>query len=71
MELADGSYFLCLKQFTSQLVKGTKRSLLPVSNSTVYDTGLDVDLESDDKFIPVKSSGGVPIETVPYHTLDL
>ena len=47
--LAEGSYFLCPKQYVSmrselQLVEGRKRSLLPVSKSTVYDTGSDGDL---------------------------
>jgi hypothetical protein len=70
VELADGSYFLCPKQVNPQLVEGTKRSLLPVSKTTVYGTGLDGNLESDDKVIPVKSTGGVPIETVPYHSLE-
>ena len=47
--LAEGSYFLCPKQYVSmrsesQLVEGKKRSLLPVSKSTVYDTGSDDDL---------------------------
>ena len=35
VELADGSYDLCPEQDDPQLVDGTKRSLLPVSKSTV------------------------------------
>jgi len=39
VELADGSYALCPEQDESQSFEGTKRSLLPVSKSTAYDTG--------------------------------
>lgn len=67
MELAYGLYSLCPEQDESQFVEGIKRSLLPVSKSTVYNTGSDIDFEGDNKVIPVKVLGGVPIEMVPYH----
>ena len=38
MELADGSYALCPEQDEEQFFEGTKRSLLPVSKSTVHNT---------------------------------
>ena len=37
VELVDGSYAVCPAQDESQFFEGTKRSLLPVSKSTVYD----------------------------------
>jgi hypothetical protein len=41
VELADGLYALCPEQDVPHFVEGTKRSLLPVSKSTVYNTGSD------------------------------
>lgn len=38
MELADELYFLCPEQVDPQFIDGMKRSLLPVSKSTIYDT---------------------------------
>jgi hypothetical protein len=37
VELADGSYASCPEQDEEQFSEGTKRSLLPVSKSTVHD----------------------------------
>jgi hypothetical protein len=41
VELEDGSYSLWPEQVDPQLDEGTKRSLLPVSKSTVYNTRSD------------------------------
>ena len=67
MELDDGSYSVCPEQVESQSVEGTKRSLLPVSKTTVYTQGQKAICNQNDKVIPVKSFGGVPIERGPYH----
>lgn len=68
VELACGSYSLCPAQLESQLGEGKKRSLLPVSKSTVSYRGSINDFESSyRKDIPVKDTGGVPTEMVPYH----
>ena len=42
--LTDGLYSLCPEQDNPQLFEGTKKSPLPVSNCTVYDTGSDSNL---------------------------
>ena len=44
VELSDGLYALWPSQVDPQLDEGTKRSLLPVSNWTIYNTGSDGNL---------------------------
>ena len=39
VELEDGSYNVCPEQVESHFVEGTKRSLLPVSKTTVHTKG--------------------------------
>jgi hypothetical protein len=68
VELAFGSYKLCPEQLESQLGEGKKRSLLPVSKSTVSCRGSVNDFKSPyRKVIPVKDLGGVPTEMAPNH----
>jgi hypothetical protein len=71
VELASGSYCLCPEQFEPQLREGKKRSLLPVSKSTVSCRGLvsGNGFESSyRKVIPVKDTGGVPTDMFPNHS---
>jgi hypothetical protein len=68
VELADELYNLCPWQDSPappQVVAGTNRSLLPVSNATVSDTASDGNIKTDSEVIPVKVTAGVPIEMVP------
>jgi hypothetical protein len=68
VELACGSYSLCPEQFALQFGEGKKRSLLPVSKSTISCRGSVSGFESSyRKVIPVKETGGVPTEMVPNH----
>ena len=70
VELASGSYGLCPEQLELQLGEGKKRSLLPVSKSTVSYRGFVSGYKSSyRKVLPVKDTAGVPTEMVPYHNV--
>ncbi len=68
VELALGSYRLCPEQSDPHIGEGKKRSLLPVSKSTVSCRGSESGFgQSCKKIIPVKVTAGVPTEMVPNH----